>query len=344
MCDENKNNESAELKTVSLLWVQAVLQAATLQGLDESDILTNAGLDKAHLSDGHGRISLDDTLALWRSIEQLSKDPLFGFKVGGSLKPSHFQLFASTMLSSATLGDAIDKILKYQRLISDGGVFSMVSQDQVTTLIYTPSASNFSYHQIDAVMVAIHGLAGWLFSRDIVPIKVTLTHNYQDGLPQYQAFYGCDVECGHLQNSMHLNTSLIQEALPGFDQGLAAVHKQIADTQLKRLIEPGIITRVQEQLHISDVGIGRDEIASQLAMSGRSLQRKLQEQGSSFQKLHDEYRHKQSLTLLARKELSLMDISLQLGFSESSTFYRAFKRWQSVTPGEYRHQLNENLD
>ena len=84
------------------------------------------------------------------------------------------------------------------------------------------------------------------------------------------------------------------------------------------MIEPGIITRVQEQLHISDVGIGRDEIAAQLAMRGRSLQRKLQEQGSSFQKLHDEYRHKQSLTLLARKELSLMDISLQLGFLQQS--------------------------
>ena len=74
-------------------------------------------------------------------------------------------------------------------------------------------------------------------------------------------------------------------------------------------------------------------------MSGRSLQRKLQEQGSSFQKLHDAYRHQQSLLLLADTDLSLLDISLQLGFSESSTFYRAFKRWQDVTPGEYRQQL-----
>ena len=331
------------MKTVSLLWVRGVLQAAALQGLDEVDILTNSGLNKACLSDTNGRVSLEDTLALWRAIEKLSADPLFGLKVGQSLKPAHFQLFASTMLSSATLGDAIDKILKYQRLISDGGAFSMLSQDQITTLIYTPSASNFSYHQIDAVMVAILGLARWLLARDIVPLKVTLSHNYQDGLPQYQALYGCDVECGHLQNSMQLNTSLIQETLPGFDQGLAAVHEQIADTQLKRLIEPDIFTRVQEQLLASDVGVSRDEIAAQLAMSGRSLQRKLQEQGSSFQKLHDEYRHQQSLTLLANKELSLMDISLQLGFSESSTFYRAFKRWQSVTPGEYRQQLNGDL-
>lgn len=331
------------MKTVSLLWVRGLLQAVALQGLDEDSILTNAGLDKTCLSADNGRISLEDTLALWRAIEQLSGDPLFGLKIGLSLKPGHFQLFASTMLSSSTLGDAIDKILKYQRLISDGGAFSMLSQGDTTTLIYTPSSSHFSYHQIDAVMVAIVGLVRWVLTRDIVPIKVTLSHSHQDGLPQYKALYGCDVVCGHPQNSMQLNTSLIQEALPGFDQGLAEVHQKIADTQLKRLIEPDVITRVKEQLLLSDARVTRDEIAAHLAMSGRSLQRKLQEQGSSFQKLHDEYRHQQSLMLLANKELSLVDISLRLGFSESSTFYRAFKRWQSVTPGEYRQQLNDDF-
>jgi AraC-like DNA-binding protein len=87
--------------------------------------------------------------------------------------------------------------------------------------------------------------------------------------------------------------------------------------------------------------INRDDIAAQLTMSGRSLQRKLQEQGSSFQKLYDAYRHQHSLQLLANTHLSLMDIALQLGFSESSTFYRAFKRWQGLTPGEYRQQLSD---
>jgi AraC-like DNA-binding protein len=131
----------------------------------------------------------------------------------------------------------------------------------------------------------------------------------------------------------------LQEALPGFDQGLATMHEQMADNQLQRLTEPDIIAKVQERLLMGLVSISRDEVAAQLAMSGRSLQRKLQEQGSSFQKLHDEHRHQRSLQLLANEDLSLLDISLQLGFSESSTFYRAFKRWQGVTPGEYRQQV-----
>lgn len=333
------------MKTVSLLWIRGVLQAACLQGLDESEILLNAGLDKdyfdSHKNKSNSRISLEHTLALWRSIEQLSADPLLGFHVGKSLKPAHFQLVAFTLLSSPTLGDASEKILKYQRLISDGGAFTMLPQQKTTALIYTPTESDFSYHQIDAVMVAILSFMRWLLGREIVPLRVSFSHGEKAGLSQYQSFFGCEVDFNAESSSILLNSELLQETLPGFDQVLATVHEQMADNQLQRLIEPDIVAKVQECLISSEEGISRDEIAAQLAMSGRSLQRKLQQQGSSFQKLHDEYRHKQSLRLLANRDLSLLDISLQLGFAESSTFYRAFKRWQSVTPGEYRQRLNK---
>lgn len=328
------------LKTVSIIWVRGVLQAANLQGLEETNILVHAGLAPDCLNTSSGRISLSDTLSLWRSVEELSGDPLFGFHMGQSLKPAHFQLLAFTLLSSSTLGDAIEKILKYQRLISDGGIFTLLPQDDRTALVYTPVASNFSYHQIDAVLVATLSFARWLLGREIKPLRLTFSHDENEGLDEYQAFFGCELEFDHAENSILFSTLLLEEALPGFDQGLATLHEQMADNQLQRLTEPDIIARVHERLSmIGQESLSRDEIAAQLAMSGRSLQRKLQEQGSSFQKLHDEHRHQRSLQLLAQKNLSLLDISLQLGFSESSTFYRAFKRWQGVTPGEYRQHL-----
>ncbi|MFT7410681.1 MAG: AraC-like DNA-binding protein [Oleispira sp.] len=328
------------MKTVSLLWVRGVLQAASLQGLKESEIIVKAGLEPDCLNVRSERISLDDTLAIWRSVEQLSEDPLFGFHMGQSLKPAHFQLLAFTMFSSPTLGNAIEKILKYQRLISDGGAFTLMPQEDNTSLVYTPIASNFSYHQIDAVLVATLSFARWLLGREIMPLKLTFTHENKGGLIQYRSFFGCDIEFNTAQNSILLTSQLLQEALPGFNQGLATVHEQMADNQLQGLMASDIIIRVQECFPLMSHGrINRDDIAAQLGMSGRSLQRKLHEQGSSFQKLHDDYRHRHSLQLLANTNLSLMDISLQLGFSESSTFHRAFKRWQGLTPGEYRHQL-----
>jgi AraC-like DNA-binding protein len=328
------------LKTVSLLWVQGLLQAAASHGISQSQILLKAGIEAQSLS--AGRISLEETLAIWRAVEDLSADPLFGFHMGLALKPTHFQLVAFTMLSSPTLGDAIEKILKYQRLISDGGQFSLLTvTEQEVALQYQPAADDFSYHQIDVVMVAVMSFARWLLGRDIAPKSVAFCHSELEGLNEYQEFFDCPVHFDQAQNCIVFPARLMQEALPGFDPQLASVHQQLADDQLENLTKPDLIARLQDLISQSDNSISRDRLAEQLGMSGRSLQRKLQEQGSSFQQVFDNYRHKKALNLLQDESVSLLDISLQLGFSETSTFYRAFKRWQGITPGEYRLQQSK---
>ncbi|HCM06393.1 MAG TPA: hypothetical protein DIC30_10315 [Oceanospirillales bacterium] len=344
------------MKTVSVIWVKGLLQAASLQGVSEQAVLSSAGLPVESLSVVGDRISLSDTLLLWRAAESLSADPLFGFNMGKYLQPTHFQLIAFTMLSSETLASAIDKILKYQRLISDGGAFSLVQKasevqktselelpeelepSNISALVYRPTVSNFSYHQIDAVMAVVASFMNWLLGRDDVVLEVHLQHDFQEGLNQYNDFYKAPVLLNQSDNSLLFDSRLLKQRLPGFDANLASMHEQMANGQLKRLLDPSVVTLVQEQLIASGFEVNRDVIAKNMAMSGRSLQRKLQQEGSSFQQLLDELRHQRSLLLLQDKHLSLADVAQQLGFSESSTFYRAFKRWQGVTPGEYRQE------
>lgn len=327
------------MKTVSLLWVQGLLQAAALQGVNTADILTEARVTLP--SNASDRLSLTETLSIWRAAEYLSADPLFGFHMGLSLKPTHFQLIAFTMISSATLGDAIEKVLKYQRLISDGGSFTLIDlTDNNAGLVYSPAAENFSYHQIDAVMVVVLNFARWLLGENIDPESVSFSHEECDGEQEYRAFFECDIQFQQSKNCIVFSKKMLNKSLPGFDQQLSSLHEQLADNQLLRLSEPTIVMQLQEVLKSSDKVISRDRIAQQLGMSGRSLQRKLQQEGSSFQHIHDEFRHQRSLLLLHNEQLSLTDIAQQLGFSENSTFYRAFKRWQGITPGEYRQSYH----
>ena len=77
-------------------------------------------------------------------------------------------------------------------------------------------------------------------------------------------------------------------------------------------------------------------IASQLGMSERTLQRRLKEEGTSFQALLDRTRHYLARELLRNTRVPLTDVALQLGFSEPSTFFRAFKKWEGMTPGQFR--------
>lgn len=146
-----------ETKTVSVLWVRALLQGAAAEGLEQDTLLSAAGIAAdvcARLNETEGRITLDDTLRIWRAAEQLSDDALFGFHIGMQLQPTHFRLIAFTMLSSPTLGDALTKIMKFQRLISDGGAFGVVRPETdggSVRLTYRSLADDFSYHQIDVV-------------------------------------------------------------------------------------------------------------------------------------------------------------------------------------------------
>ena len=187
-------------------------------------------------------------------------------------------------------------------------------------------------------MAVVAGFMNWLLSRDDVVLEVHLQHDFQPGLSQYKDFYKAPVLLNQSDNSLLFDSRLLKQRLPGFDANLASMHEQMANGQLKRLLDPSVVTLVQEQLIASGFEVNRDVIAKNMAMSGRSLQRKLQQEGSSFQQLLDELRHQRSLLLLQDKHLSLADVAQQLGFSESSTFYRAFKRWQGVTPGEYRQE------
>jgi len=327
-------------KTVSMLWVRGLLNAAELVGIEQSEILSKAGVSAQEVGDQAGRLSLDKMVRIWRAGEALSADSLFGFHMGLHLRPTHFQLVAFTMLSSETLSEALEKIMKYQRLISDGGEIDVYPEGDLACLVYKPARSDFSYHQIDVALVAIVAFTRWLLNKEAVVKKVAVKHANALGIEEYEAFFGSSVTFNSDKNALYFEPQLLQERLPGHDSGLAAMHEQLADSQLQRLSVVSIVGQVQQILsRPGQMLLSRDEVAQQLAMSGRSLQRKLQEESISFQQIQDQLRHQTALKLLNDADTSLAEIAEHLGFAESSTFYRAFKRWEGVTPGEFRQTL-----
>lgn len=297
-------------KTVSMLWVRGLLSAAEQAGIENSEILSQAGVCAEEVEDHAARLSLDKMVAIWRAGESLSADPLFGFHMGLHLRPTHFQLVAFTMLSSETLSDALDKIMKYQRLISDGGEIDVYPEGELACLVYKPARADFSYHQIDVALVAIVAFTRWLLSKDAVAIKVEVKHSNPSGLAEYEEFFGCPVHFNCDKNAMYFEPQLLAERLPGHDSGLAAMHEQLADSQLQRLSLVSIVGQVQQILsRPGQMLLGRDEVAQQLAMSGRSLQRKLQEESISFQQIQDQLRHQTALKLLNDADNSLAVIA-----------------------------------
>ena len=324
-------------KTVSVLWIKALLQGAEQQGIDQDVLLQAAGISAGVLRTPYARVPLAATLRMWRAAESLCPGSDFGLLMGNQVKPTHFQLFALILMHSDSLGAAFEKSIRYTRVLSDGGRYFLTRNMQEASICYEPQAADFSRHQVDAVLVLLRNFASWLSCKPVPLIRVEFCHPAPVQLDEYERIFAAPLVFSAGRNALVFAPAVLQEPLALGDEKLAAMHEQMLEQQLSALHQQDTAGLVRHFLqNCDDLGVDRDQLAQRLHMSGRTLQRRLQDCQSSFQQLLDEERQRRARNLLSSTGLPLIRISEQLGFSESSAFTRAFRRWEGMTPLKYR--------
>jgi AraC-like DNA-binding protein len=130
--------------------------------------------------------------------------------------------------------------------------------------------------------------------------------------------------------------------LPTFNPMLAELHERFAGDYLRHFDHAQTSYRAREVIirKLPDGEPRRDEIASELCLSERTLQRRLQEEATSFVQLLDNTRRELAEQYLGRLQLSLAHAAYLLGFADQRSFFRACKRWFNVSPGQYRSRLH----
>lgn len=326
--------------TVSVLWFRGLLQAAENIGMDKASLLANTEIKEEQLAAPYARLTMEQNLKLWRAIEQQAEIENVGLAIGAHVKPSYFQLLALTLVQSPNLGEALNKSMRYTRLLSDGGTYCLQETATDAALCYEPLDKSFSDHQIDAVMVLLYNFASWLACENIPLKAVELNHPLYGDRQTYEQIFSAPVKFSAGRNALVLERATLSAPLSLTDSYLAQLHEQMLENQLALVSQQNMANLVRHHLRsIEDLTINREDLAYQLNISSRSLQRKLKECDSNFQTLLDEERYSRARQLLKQTQLSLTDISAQLGFAESSVFTRAFKRWSGIPPLEYRqHQ------
>ena len=335
-------NAAAVPPTVSVLWLRGLLQAAEALGMQPDDLLQAANVPAALMGSPYARLSVPQILQVWRAIERSSPVSDVGLRIGEMVKPSHFQLFALTLMHSENLGAAFTKSMRYTRLLSDGGQYYLSQDGGQAAICYEPLSDEFSHHQVDAVLVLLRSFANWLACRAIPLLKVEFRHPQPADISEYERIFSSPLQFSAARNALVFAPEVMSEPLALGDEYLAQLHEQMLEAQLALLHQPDTAGLVRHFLqHQEELTIDRDQLAERLHMSGRTLQRKLQECGTSFQQLLDDERCQRAQQLLKQTRLPLTAISEQLGFSESSVFSRAFRRWAGMSPLEYRQQYSE---
>ena len=327
-------------KRVSIHWVKGILSSAESLGISADDILANLDISLDLENNKPAYLSLDQTQEIWSQAESLSGHPFFGLRMGQRGRPSYFHAAAYVTMTSTNLKVAFENFTKYMPLVSEGASLQLSYEGDKVWLRFTPKPDStpFSRHQHESVMALLLAFSNWMLGdANIFPSNVSFVHGAGPDLSEYQKVFGVMPKFSQEFTGIQFPKGILQQSLVESDASLNQVHKEHADQLLATHLDTSWKVKViQIIVEAGDFNLNREQVASQLNISTRTLQRRLHEEGSSFLELMDAQRKQKAQYLICDTQKSLKEVALDLGFSESSTFYRACHRWFDSPPNAMR--------
>lgn len=329
-------------RTTLSSWVRGILLAIELEGLDGRELFAELGLDLAVLADPDARFPQDDMTRLWQLAVQRSGNPAIALNFARVHTPA-FPVLGYSMMSSRTLAEAFERLERYQRIIAEGADVSFRRLPEGCLFSVQVHGDRLlpPRQSAESSLASMIALVRWITGRDIRPLEVRLAGEPPVDLAPYQALFQAPLSHGHGQCAMLFSHEDMNAPLPTANAELARLHDRFAGEYLARFGSSRFSHQTRQVLcRLLPQGEPRREVVAEiLHLSERTLQRRLQEEGSSYQQLLDDTRRELAQQYLATPHMTLLEIAYLLGFSEPSNFFRAFRRWFGVTPGEYRERL-----
>jgi AraC-like DNA-binding protein len=310
------------------------------QGLDVRALFAEARLELAALNDPEARFANDNVSLLWRLAVARSGNPTFGLAASRIVKPAVFDVVAYAMMSAPNLLGVLERIVRYVRIVNDAAVMT-VKQDPEgfrLTLQIAAERQPIPLQRFGFDLMTFLSFCRWITCRDLKPIALELAFAPSAGLEPYQDAFECPLRFNAPANALLLSASDVMLPLPTANQLLDEIHDKIAAQHLQHVDSSPTRLRVQAILTrcLSDGEPTRSNVAKAMAMSERTLQRRLLAEGTSFHQVLDDTRRSLAEHYMSRGDFSLADTAYLLGFSDQSSLFRASKRWFGTSPGRRR--------
>ena len=334
--------------TVSVAYLQGLVEYLQRQGIAPEALLARAQLSPEVLGQRDQRIAASAYLTLLSEGVRLSGDPFLGLHLGESVRPGYYGVLGYLIMSCATLADALHRQARYASLVGNLG---RVVLDDEPALLDGEALVAHSWQPLLAQQqrqLSEETLAGWVsFGRwisglDIAPTEVRFQHSAPADTSEHARIFRCPVLFDQPDNALVFPKRLLAAPLSQADAQVRGMLDAYADRLLAELNQGhGVLDRARLELarQLPEQGADLEAIAAALALTPRTLQRRLRESGLSFSQLVDETRQQLVLHYLRDPALELAEIAFLVGFSEAGSLARAFRRWTGTSPGEYRRHL-----
>lgn len=333
------NNDLIRARTAQWLIEQLVAM-----GINASRLMKGTKLTSGWLVREDTIITFPEYKRIIRNALDITNDSALGLKLGRAVNPAMFGIFGYALMSSKTLKDAANVFIKYQDLPGQLTRISMEQDDSDIIIRFDPlhplENSLLSYAIEEALSTTYYGMI-FIVHKDIRLMEICLAYPAPKHAGLYKEMFNCPLRFNQSDNHIRFDARVFSLPVHTANPGVYEYSTQYCEEMLSGLKKSDqFIDRIRNIIMTSPGRFPKaGEIAQKLALGTRSLNRRLQERNTSYKKIIDEIRADLSIRYLANTNLSIDQISDLVGFSETTSFRRAFKHWTDKSASQYRKEI-----
>ena len=302
-------------------------------------LLRRAGLPASLFEQEKIHVTTAELFALWRNVAEMSPDPGFGLKLGTELRFERSHPVAIAGVCSRSFGDALQRLARYKQLTCPEEIRVHKKAQETSVEIFFIEAKEA---QPD-IMVDL-GLS-WILNvgrrgtdGEITPLRLELTRPVKHRA-SLERHFGCRVRFKADRNTLVFRSSDLDRPFVTHNEELVAIIGAQLDSELKaRNASVNAGEQVKDTLRRSLAGKRPTlrDVAQEIGLSARTLQRRLTDAGITFQQLVEETRRELARHYLKQRAVELNEAAFLLGFEDANSFFRAFQVWEGTSPTEWR--------
>ncbi len=327
-------------RTTSAAWVKGFCGLFEEEGLDVQALLRDAGLDMAELDNPRMRCPTEKVSLLWDLAVQRSCNATLGITAPRTSALANFDVVGYAMMSCPNLLASLECLVRYLRVVSEAATLVLREVGDAwsveLTLFGGDQAAPRQRCEFD--LLTLLTFLRWISGRHFSPLFVDFTYPEPGRSQLYRNAFESRVRFNAATNRLVLSAADLTQPLPTHNPVLEELHAQFAGQCLTRL-DNKKISRMTGEL-IADKLLGweprREEIARLLCLGDRTLRRRLEDEGTTFQKILDDTRRELAQQYFAQQRYSVGEIAYMLGFADQGTLFRACRRWFNVSPRQYQ--------
>ena len=326
---------------VTSLFARKVVEEVA-DGVDKDALLRSVGLERSGSVDPSYMIEDTDYYAfLERAAAADPQGTTLPLRAGAAMRCDDYGAFGLAWKSATTLRGSYDRAERYALVLTSVSTYEVEKTvDGAFMHLHREGERRLGLRlSNEATIASIASISKEVSSEPFCPVAVYFKHAAPATIAHHEAYFGCPVHFGSERDALLVSAKTLHTPNKLGDPSIS----RFFDTHLASEIakfDDGIPLDRQVRDHIStslSEGIpALSDVARHLGMSRRTLQRRLSEQGHSYQTLVDESRRQLAKRLLRKTDFSLIEVAFMTGFSGQSAFTRAFKRWAGQTPRSFR--------